>query len=94
MSLKEFLLTIWFGKDKALAKIAEEDNGYDYFPVSVLVADPEANLTLHRFLLTSLDSAKTRPISVMGADYEVGVVSINPAPQIPPFQTPTAVSGS
>ena len=94
MSLKEFLLTIWFGEDKARAKISEEDNGYDYFPVSVLVADPEASLKLHRFLLTSIDSTKSRPISVMGADYEVGVVSINPAPQIPPSQSPTAVSGS
>ena len=94
MYLKEFLLTVWFGEDKARAKMAEEDNGYEYFPVSVLVADPEASLKLHRFLLTSIDSTQSRPISAMGSDYEVGVVSINPAPQSPPAHSSTAVSGS
>ena len=94
MSLRKLLLTFWFGESKAEAKIAEEDGSYDYFPVSVLVPHPEANLELHKFLLKSLDSTKSKTISALGIEYEVGVISINPAPEIPPPQTPTAVSGS
>ena len=94
MSIKELIFVIWYGEARAKAKIEEEDGGWDYFPVSVLVSNPEANLNLHKFLLKSLDSNKFDTISVMGTDYEVGVVSINPAPEIPPAQTPTAVTGS
>lgn len=61
-----------------------ELGGFRYYPVSVLVRDPIANRKLHEYLLTGLKASNTPLISAEGEEYEVGVISLDPAPTIPP----------
>jgi hypothetical protein len=67
---------------------AEDDAQWDYFPVSNLVRDPDADVAFHTFLLKSADEKKDAKISVRGPDngtdtYDVGIISVDIAPRIP-----------
>ncbi|OYW71527.1 MAG: hypothetical protein B7Z37_27540 [Verrucomicrobia bacterium 12-59-8] len=101
MDIRKLFDIVWFGCEKAerLASERAAQDPFQYYPVSVLVRDPQANLELHEYLLKGLNTAKFKSISANGITYEVGVINLDPAPTIPPNQavvpqTSTAGTGS
>lgn len=48
-------------------------------PLSCILASKESSIQLHSFLLKNWDK-KTDTIEAAGEEFEVGIISINPAP--------------
>jgi len=58
-------------------------------PLGMILHDPKANIDLHLFLLGNPDKNQPTPITVDGRTFEVGIVSINPAPVLNTLQRTT-----
>ncbi|OYW75657.1 MAG: hypothetical protein B7Z37_12255 [Verrucomicrobia bacterium 12-59-8] len=58
-------------------------------PLGMILHDPTANIDLHLFLLGNPDKNQPTPITVDGRTFEVGIVSINPAPVLNTLQRTT-----
>ena len=69
--------------NKEPGKGNDQPKEYEYFPVSDLIYDREANTALHQFLLKDSQWKRTTTIEVDGEKYEVGVISVDTAPTIP-----------
>ena len=64
-------------------KKSTESKNFEYFPVSDLIYDRDANTQLHQFLLKNSQWERTTSIKVGDLEYEVGVISVDTAPTIP-----------
>lgn len=72
--------------NKEPGKGNDQPKEYEYFPVSDLIYDREANTLLHQFLLKESQWERTTFIKVGDQEYEVGVISVDTAPTIPHTQ--------
>lgn len=91
--MNHLMRTILFGRHRAGPPPPKTGDNHVYCPISDLVHDREASRKLHEFLLKGLDAAKSTTIQLGGIEFEVGVISIDPAPKIPPNEPQTAASG-
>jgi hypothetical protein len=74
-------------------KKKEPEPKYEYFPISRLIHDSRANEEVHNFFLDAPGHGKSRNIRITEKDiegkdveieYELGIISIAPAPVLPP----------